>query len=126
MNIWKFDIDGLLKLSGREREVPMSLTIFFDPHLHIAPSDFANAWNNTPECRGAADATLMRNPPLTYDPTVETVNAVLIGLATGILASGIYDLIKLVLVRLGHSVEEIKIEILQNSDGSTSLKIYKG
>jgi hypothetical protein len=51
---------------------------------------------------------------------------VLIGLATGILASGIYDLIKLVLVRLGHSVEEIKIEILQNSDGSTSLKIYKG
>ena len=93
----------------------MEYQIALAPELKLSSADFAGAWNNTPECRAVAEAQVEQATATQYDPfVVAGVVALLGSIATGLVTSAIYDLIKQALVKQG--VHQ-RIEIMELEQG---------
>ena len=98
----------------------MDYLIALQPDLSISPADFARAWNEDPECRNVAEASEAASTARTFDPSFAV--AMLAGVATGLVANTLYDLIKKALARKA-THERIKITQLDQPDGSRLLFI---
>jgi hypothetical protein len=101
----------------------METEIALAPELGLSPQAFADAWNEAPDCRAVARATLSRPASAQYDPALLTVTlTVLSSLALSVAGNALYDLIKEVLI--GQGVRK-RTEIVQveQPDGSHLLVV---
>lgn len=80
----------------------MDYQVALDPSLGIDPQEFAQAWNETPACRQAAQVELVNSTRAAFDPSLLTpVLTVAADLMVGIAGAALYDLIKMALVKRG-------------------------
>jgi hypothetical protein len=101
----------------------MDYQIALSPELGLSPKDFADAWNEAPDCRAAAQATLSRPSSAQYDPTLLTVTlTVLSSLALGVASNALYDLIKELLMEQGVR-KRTEIVQVEQPDGSRMLVV---
>jgi hypothetical protein len=73
----------------------MDYHIVFSPKLDINPEDFADAWNEIPECREAAEARLSETRRFDLNLTAGVVTVLL-----GMVGSASYELIKTLIERV--------------------------
>jgi hypothetical protein len=95
--------------------------IVLSPDLGILPEEFAKAWNETAQARAIAEARLVESKGTQFDPTL--IAGILIGVATNVASSALYDLIKEVIRRLQdrqgtHPGTHTHIEELHKPDGT--------
>ena len=95
--------------------------IVLSPDFGILPEEFARAWNETAQARAIAEARLVEGKGTQFDLTF--VAGILIGVATNVASSAIYDLIKEVIRRLQdrqstHPSKHTHIEELNKPDGT--------
>lgn len=95
--------------------------IVLSPDFGIPPEEFARAWNETAQARAIAEARLVESKGTQFDPTL--VAGILIGVATNVASSALYDLIKEVIRRLQdrqstHPRTHTHIEELNKPDGT--------
>jgi hypothetical protein len=103
----------------------MNYQITLPPELGISLNDFVKAWNDTPECRDVAIASIAESPAKTrsFDPSLLTgVLAVLGSVAAGVGTNALYDLIKQALTRKGVK-KQIEITQIEHSDGTRILVV---
>jgi len=70
----------------------MEYKVVFSPEMDVNPKDFAEIWNNTPECREIAKAEASKVQGTQFDMGITAV--ILIGIGTSIVGTALYDLIK--------------------------------
>jgi len=95
--------------------------IVLSPDFGISPEEFAHAWNETSQARAIAEARLVESKGTQFDPAL--VAGILIGVATNVASSALYDLIKEVIRRLqdrqsAHPRTHTHIEELHKPDGT--------
>ena len=99
----------------------MDYQIVLSPDLGLGAVDFADAWNETEECRSAGEARTGEPTAAQYDPAlIGSTLAVLGSVAAGVTINAIYDLIKSVLVKKGVQ-KRTEIKQLDQPDGSRLL-----
>jgi hypothetical protein len=109
-----------------EGESPAAVQVALAPALGINAFEFITAWNNSPECRAAAEASLLNfggASGVVFDPgRLLGRTAVLSRLAGGADSSTLQELVR----RALHSEERpqaLEIREERNSDGSTVLAV---
>jgi len=90
--------------------------IAFSPELSIDPADFVAAWNEEAEAIANGKARLDEATSKGYIEPVTTT--IVIGIATGIAANAIYDLIKKILAKRGTHTTHTHFEELSMPDGT--------
>ena len=95
--------------------------IVLSPDFGISPEEFARAWNETSQARAIAEARLVESKGTQFDLTF--VAGILIGVATNVASSALYNLIKEVIRRLQdrqstHPRTHTHIEELNKPDGT--------
>ena len=96
----------------------MDYHIALAPDLDLSARDFCLAWNETPECRVAAQARPAEPDSAEYSPdlvagAVAVLGSVVVGLAT----NALYDLIKAALIQRGVRTRTEMIQ-LDQPDGT--------
>jgi hypothetical protein len=106
--------------------------IRFDPRLEIDPADFVAAWNNSPDCQTVAKAEL-NSSATNYD--LGSALVLLSGIAIGIAANTIYDLLKQTVINhkavqkllekrsQSKQMDSIDVQIIEQPDGSQMLVV---
>jgi hypothetical protein len=80
----------------------MDYQIALAPDLGLSARAFSEAWNDTPECRAAAQARLAGPTAEQYNPDlIAGAVAVLGSVAVGLATNALYDLIKAALLKRG-------------------------
>lgn len=101
----------------------MEYQIALPPDLDLNPSDFADAWNDTAECRAVAEAGLAESTSRQYDPALVSGGLAVLGsVALGVASNALYDLIKRVLTEQGVR-KQTEITRLDQPDGSRLLVV---
>jgi hypothetical protein len=101
----------------------MHYQVALDPALGLSPQEFIQAWNDTPDCRQAAQASLSRPPGGSYDPTLLVPLLAIAGdLMVGIAGAILYDLIKLALAKRGLR-QPPQVEQVELPDGTKVLVV---
>jgi hypothetical protein len=85
------------------------------PDLGIETEDFVDAWNASEESRAVALAKAERAPAEQFEPV--SLTAVLVGIATGIAANVICELIKKALQNRKAGMR-LEVREITNADGS--------
>lgn len=79
----------------------MNIQIALAPDLNISSSEFAAAWNQTPDARAVAQAQIDTAQGSFYDPMMLAGLTVLGNVALSLATSALYDLIKEALAKKG-------------------------
>ncbi len=87
--------------------------------LDLAPVDFAAAWNEDSETHSIAKAHVVPSTGTHYDPTL--IAGALIRITTGLASNVLYDLIKQILAKKGHT--HIHLAETKKPDGSRILVV---
>jgi len=93
--------------------------IALSPGLDLAPVDFAAAWNEDIETHSIAKAHLVPSTGTHDDPTL--IAGAVISITTGLASNVLYDLIKQVLAKKGHT--HIHIAETKKPDGTHILVV---
>ena len=102
----------------------MEYKVVFSPEMDVNPKDFAEVWNNTPECREIAKAEASKVQDTQFDMGITAV--ILLGIGTSIVGTAICELIKtLVQKRVS---KETEITQIDQPDGTRiiTVKIKEG
>jgi hypothetical protein len=95
--------------------------IVLPPDVGLSPTDFVADWNAEKECRSVAVAHPA--PPANQQYDYSLFADILLGLATNVASSLLYDLIKKALARRGVPSKHVHIETLQKPDGTRFLVV---
>ncbi len=80
----------------------MEYQLMLSPRLEMNAADFVEAWNDDLEAHAKAEARLAEASSKSFDPTaVSLAIDFIIGVASGMTASGLYDLVKQVMQKQG-------------------------
>ncbi len=103
------------------------IRVALSPELNLDADAFVDAWNEFPESRDVSEARVEEPTGQQFDPLISSGLAVLGSVATGLLTSALYDLIKRTLVRK-EVHKETEITQLKQPDGTELLvvKIKEG
>jgi hypothetical protein len=107
----------------------MEYKVVFSSEMDVNPKDFAEVWNNTPECGEIAKAEASKVQGTQFDMGMTAV--ILLSIGTGVASNAIYDLIKnLIKKKLGQKGVRKETEIMQidQPDGThiIAVKIKEG
>ena len=91
------------------------ITIALAPDLGIEAKDFVDAWNASEESRAVALAKADRAQAERFEPV--SLTAVLVGIATGIAANVICELVKKALQNRKAGMQ-VEVREITNADGS--------
>jgi len=69
----------------------MEYKVVFSPEMDVNPKNFAEIWNNTPECREIAKAEASKVQGTQFDMGV---TAVILSIVTSAVGTALYELIK--------------------------------
>jgi hypothetical protein len=69
----------------------MEYKVVFSPEMDVNPKNFAEIWNNTPECREIAQAEASKVQGTQFDMGV---TAVILSIVTSAVGTALYELIK--------------------------------
>jgi hypothetical protein len=103
------------------------IRVALSPELNLDAEAFVDAWNEFPASRDVSKARVEAPTGRQFDPLIASGLAVLGSVATGLLTSVLYDLIKQTLARKGVH-KETEITQLKQPDGTELLvvKIKEG
>ena len=111
----------------------MNHHIALAPDLNVSSQDFIAAWNETPECRGLAEAQLTTQPPQGFplDPQLVQQGLVLLtGAAGGLALDALKDVVKDKLTEyLKQKLSRkpsIKVESIRQPGGAYLLVVTEG
>ena len=86
----------------------MEYKVVFSPEMDVNPKDFAEIWNNTPECWEIAIAEASKVQGTQFDMGITAV--VLLGIGTSIAGTALYDLIKKAFKDKHRDIEFVQID----------------
>ena len=86
----------------------MEYKVVFSPEMDVNPKDFAEIWNNTPECREIAKAEASKVQGTEFDMGITAV--ILLGIGTSIAGAALYDLIKKLFKDKHRNIEFVQID----------------
>jgi len=77
----------------------MEYQIALSPNLGLSPTDFITAWNEDPDTRTIAEASLFEASSASYNPLLDATMAILGTVSSGIAINVLSDLIKQLLAK---------------------------
>jgi hypothetical protein len=106
--------------AAKKGEAVDPMTIALAPDLGIKAEDFVEAWNASEKSRAIALANADRAPAEQFEPV--SLTAVLVGIATGIAANVICELIKKALQNRKAGMH-VEVREITNADGSRMIVV---
>jgi hypothetical protein len=100
----------------------MEYQIALSPNLGLSPTDFITAWNEDPDTRTIAEASLSEASSASYGPFLDATMATISTLGSGIATNALYDLLKQLLVKKGIH-KHTRITEVKKPDGTHILVI---
>jgi hypothetical protein len=85
----------------------MEYKVVFSPEMDVNPKDFAEIWNNTPECREIAKAEASKVQDTQFDMGV---TAVILSIVTSAVGTALYELIKKAFKGKHSDIEFVQID----------------
>jgi len=100
----------------------MEYQIALSRNLGLSPTDFVTAWNENPDTRTAAEASLSEASSASYNPLLDATMAFLGTVGSGVTISVLSDLIKQLLAKKDIH-KHTRITEMKKPDGTHTLVI---
>jgi hypothetical protein len=100
----------------------MEYQIALSPNLGLSPADFITAWNEDPDTRTIAEASLSETSSASYNPLLDATMAILGTVSSGIAINVLSDLLKQLFVKKGIH-KHTRITEVKKPDGTHILII---